>query len=69
MVGTAVYQVGRQASSQGKKLGAWKPGGHTTLAPATNEDRRAPTRPWIWNNGMIFKQRSDASRVRDVATW
>lgn len=44
MVGTAVYRVGRKASSHSKNLGPRKPGPQTTLAPAASEASTPPTR-------------------------
>ncbi len=45
MVGTAVNQVGRAASSQSKKRKASNPGAQATEPPAANDDSTAPTIP------------------------
>ena len=70
MVGTAVYQVGCASSSQAKKRSALKPG------RAEDRGRRRPARtsiaairPWMWNSGMMLRQRSSgvsAERGADV---
>src|SRR5690606_22370767 len=57
MVGTAVYQVGWAASSQAKTFSALKPGVANTLAPADRLDATAAIRPWMWNRGMMLRQR------------
>src|SRR5690606_35910735 len=61
MVGTAVYQVGLASSSQWKKRSALKPGLQNTLPPAASEESTAATSPWIWNSGMMLRQRSVAA--------
>jgi hypothetical protein len=66
MVGTAVYQLGLASSSQAKNFNALKPGVQKTLAPTRSEDRIAAIRPWIWNSGMTFIQRSSAVNARVV---
>src|SRR5690606_38111507 len=58
MVGTAVYQVGLASSSQLKKRSALKPGVQKTLPPAAMDDSTAAISPWMWNNGMMLRQRS-----------
>src|SRR5882757_10082556 len=58
MVGTAVYQVGFTSSSQAKKRSALKPGVQLTDAPEASDDRTAAIRPWMWNSGMMLRQRS-----------
>src|SRR5690606_6751200 len=58
MVGTAVYQVGWASSSQAKNFSALKPGVANTLAPADRLDATAAIRPWMWNSGMMLRQRS-----------
>src|SRR6185437_4893149 len=58
MVGTAVYQVGFTSSIQAKKRSALKPGEHDTDAPAPSELKVAAISPWIWNSGMMLRQRS-----------
>src|SRR5256885_6674121 len=60
MVGTAVYQVAPASLSQAKKRSALKPGVQTTLPPAASEARTAATSPWMWNSGMMLRQRSAA---------
>src|SRR3972149_4084053 len=67
MVGTAVYQVGRNASSQAKNFSASKPGAHTTLDPAMREERIAPITPWIWKSGMMLRERSFSVSWREAA--
>jgi hypothetical protein len=61
MVGTAVYQVGASSSSHWKKRRALKPGVQTTLAPAESVASTAAIRPWMWNSGMMLRQRSPAA--------
>ena len=59
MVGTAVYQVGCASSSQPKNRSALKPGVQTTEAPAAERaPAPPPIRPWMWNSGMMLRQRS-----------
>ena len=58
MVGTAVYQVGFTSSSHWKNFSALKPGVQTTDAPAESEESTAAIRPWMWNSGMMLRQRS-----------
>src|SRR5262245_22806964 len=58
IVGTAVYQVGRDSPSHWAKRSALKPGVQNTLPPAASDDRTAATSPWMWNNGMMLRQRS-----------
>ena len=62
MVGTAVYQVGRASPSQWKKRSALKPGVQKTLPPAASDDSTAAISPWMWNSGMMLRQRSPAVR-------
>src|SRR5690242_1085015 len=62
MVGTAVYQLGLASESHWKKRSALKPGVQKTLAPAASEDSTAPISPWIWNSGMMLRQRSAGVR-------
>ncbi len=62
MVGTAVYQVGRASPSQWKKRSALNPGVANTLPPAASDDITAATSPWMWNSGMMLRQRSSAVR-------
>lgn len=69
IVGTAVYQVGRCSSSQRQKRAAWKPGVATTLAPAARDDRVAAIRPWMWNSGMTFRQRSPGPSCSVAPMW
>ena len=64
MVGTAVYQVASDSSSQAKNFSALNPGGQNTLAPAAIEESRAPTNPWMWNSGMITSERSAGVSAR-----
>ncbi len=45
MVGTAVYQVGRNSSSQSKNDPPAKPGVQATLPPAAKEASSAATSP------------------------
>ena len=58
MVGTAVYQVGFASPSQAKKRSALKPGVQKTLPPAASDESTAAISPWIWNSGMMLRQRS-----------
>ena len=70
MVGTAVYQVGRASLSHWKKRSALKPGVQKTLPPAASEDSTAAISPWMWNSGMMLRQRSSgrqAERRADMA--
>src|SRR5688572_1774548 len=64
IVGTAVYQLGLHSSIQLKNLKASKPGDVTTDAPALREASIAAIRPWMWNSGMTFRQRSAGVRAR-----
>ena len=68
MVGTAVYQVGCNSSSQPKNFSALNPGVQNTLPPAAIEESTAAIRPWIWNSGMMLRQRSAgvSARVRPI---
>src|SRR5689334_4528416 len=66
MVGTAEYQFACESSSQEKNLSALNPGGQKTLAPARIEEVKAPISPWIWNSGMITRQRSAGVSARQV---
>ena len=63
MVGTAVYQLGWDSSSQAKNFSALKPGVQTTLPPAAMVESTAPISPWIWNSGMMLRQRSAGVRA------
>src|SRR6266536_1511464 len=63
IVGTAVYQVGCASSSQAKKRRALKPGVQNTDAPAASDESVAAISPWMWNRGMMFRQRSDEVSV------
>ena len=47
MVGTALYQVGRNSSSHLKKRIGAKPGVAATDAPAQSDDSSAPIKPWM----------------------
>ena len=70
MVGTAVYQVGCASLSQAKKRSALKPGVQNTLPPAASDDSTAAISPWMWNSGMMLRQRSpgvSAERRADMA--
>ncbi len=58
IVGTAVYHVGRNSSSQSQNRAASKPGVQTTLPPAPSELSTAATRPWMWKSGMTLRHRS-----------
>src|SRR5215213_6706339 len=58
IAGTAVYQLGESSRIQSKKRGAKKPGVQTTLAPVASDASSAAIKPWMWNNGMTFRQRS-----------
>src|SRR5690349_14369586 len=69
MVGTAVYQVGFTSSSQAKKRSALKPGVHDTAAPAPSDDKVAAISPWMWNSGMMLRQRSFAFSESEAAMW
>src|SRR5690349_7355570 len=68
MVGTAVYHVGAYSSTHSRTELARKPGVQTTLPPTVSDDRRAPTNPWMWNNGMTLRHRSASVRPRVLAT-
>ena len=68
MVGTAVYQVACDESSQEKKLVALKPGATQTVPPAAREARSPATSPWTWNTGMIDRQVSVHESPRLSAT-
>jgi len=61
IVGTAVYQLGRNSSIQPQNFAAEKPGAQTTLPPETIEASRAASNPCMWNSGMTLRQRSAAS--------
>src|SRR5918995_4111738 len=69
MVGTAVYQVGRASESHWKKRSALKPGVQNTLPPAASDDSTAAISPWMWNSGMMFRQRSLAVRPSVAPIW
>ena len=58
MVGTAVTQLGRAASSQPKKRNALKPGVQQTEPPAASEASTAAISPWMWNSGMMLRHAS-----------
>ncbi len=60
MVGTAVYQLGSNSRSQASTRSALKPGVQTVLPPAARLAPSAATRPWMWNSGMMLRQRSAA---------
>ena len=68
--GTAVVQVGRKASSQARKRPSRYPGVQAMLPPLASVASSAATSPWMWNSGMMLRQRSaggEAERRRDVA--
>ncbi len=67
MVGTAVYQLGFTSSNQRNTLSASKPGEQCTEAPACSDDSTAAISPWMWNSGMMLRQRSAGSRRRVAA--
>ena len=67
MVGTAEYQVGANSRSQPKKRLTSQPGLQTTPAPAASDVITVAMRPWPWNSGNTFKQRS-ASLSCNAAT-
>src|SRR6266404_6057564 len=69
MVGTAVYQVGFTSSSQAKKRRALKPGVQLTDAPEASDERTAAIRPWMWNNGMMLRQRSFGFSATAPPIW
>ncbi len=69
MVGTALYQVGRASVSHWKKRNALKPGVQKTLPPAASDDSTAAIRPWMWNNGMMLRQRSFAVSSSVAPIW
>ena len=69
MVGTAVYQVGLVSSSQAKKRSALKPGVHDTDAPAPSDDSVAAISPWMWNSGMMLRQRSAGVSASAAPMW
>ncbi len=54
-------------SIQAKNCSALKPGAHQIDAPAASEAETAAIRPWIWNSGITFRQRS--AGVRSSDTW
>src|SRR5580700_70029 len=58
MVGTAEYQVGANSRSQPKKRLTSQPGVQTTPAPAASDVITVAIRPWPWNSGSTFRQRS-----------
>jgi hypothetical protein len=61
MVGTAVYQVGRTASSHPRNRSTSNPGAQQTPAPAAIEASMAAMSPWMWKSGMTLRQRSPGS--------
>ena len=67
MVGTAVYQVGRQVSNHPKNSGARNPGVQTIYVPAVNEASAAATSPWMWNSGRASTRRSSGTHRQ--ARW
>jgi len=69
MVGTAVYQLGRAASSQPNTRSASKPGAHQIEAPAARLDEIAASRPWMWNSGIMFMQRSAGVSASEAPMW
>src|ERR1700722_2119696 len=58
MVGTAEYQVGANSRSQPKKRLTSQPGVQTTPPPAASDVITVAMRPWPWNSGSTFRQRS-----------
>ena len=59
-----------QGLEPGKNRAVANPGVQTTLPPAASDASSAATRPWMWNSGITFRQRSrgESSSVRgDVA--
>src|SRR5580704_4379848 len=58
MVGTAEYQVGANSRSQPKKRLTSHPGVQTTPPPAASDVITVAMRPWPWNSGSTFRQRS-----------
>ena len=69
MVGTAVYQVGLTSWNQANTFSALKPGEQKTLAPAYNVLSTAAIRPWMWNSGMMLRQRSAGVTWVVAAMW
>ena len=70
MLGTAVYQVGRNSSTHWKNCAGKRPGVQIMLAPAVMDESKAPTRPWMWNRGMTFRHRSPSTSWRvDRMLW
>src|SRR5580704_3140820 len=67
MVGTAEYQVGAKSRSQPKKRLTSQPGVQTTPPPAASDVITVAIRPWPWNSGSTFRQRS-ASLSLSAAT-
>ena len=63
-VGTAVYQVGRNSTSEAKNVGGEKPELHTQLVPAISDVSIAAIGPYIWKNGNGFRHRSFAANPR-----
>ena len=68
IVGTAVYQVGRNSSIHSRTCAARKPCVQTTLPPPTSEPKSAATRPWMWKSGITLRHRSVRSRGSVSAT-
>ncbi len=58
IVGTAVYQVARHASSHDMNRSGSNPGVQTTVEPAATGANTDATRPWMWKSGMTARQRS-----------
>src|SRR5580704_6675951 len=67
MVGTAEYQVGAESRIQPKKRLTSQPGVQTTPPPAASDVITVAIRPWPWNSGRTFRQRS-ASLSASAAT-
>ena len=46
--------------SRRRNCSALKPGVQNTLPPAASDDSTAAISPWMWNSGMMLRQRSPA---------
>ena len=64
MVGTAVYQLGRNSLSHLKKDAASKPGVQITLEPAANAVSTPDMRPCAWKSGRTFSNRSSGRSAK-----
>ena len=71
IVGTAVYQVGAELSSQAAELRRVEARrADARLRPLRSSvESSAPTRPCTWKSGMTFRQRSSAPSSRSRAIF